>query len=76
MIGILVVPHAEAQKQFESLFGQIPEQTITLEISAGGNVHVIHDVSSGPSSTRYVEFIQGNTSVSYTHLTLPTTPYV
>ena len=61
-IGVLVVPHAEAQKQFESLFGQIPEQTITLEISAGGNVHVIHDVSSGPSSTRYVEFIQGNTS--------------
>ena len=61
-IGFLVAPYAEAQKQFESLFGQIPEQTVTLEISADGHVHVIHDVKSGPSSTRYVEFIAGSYS--------------
>jgi len=41
------------------LFGERANQSILIEISANGLVHVTHDVGSG-SSSRFVEFIRGS----------------
>ena len=46
----------------KSMFGQMPEQTILLEISADGKVHVTHEIEHGTSTPRYVEFIKGTAS--------------
>jgi len=45
----------------QEMFGKIPEQTILIEISADGHVHITHDVKQG-TSVRYVEFVKGTTS--------------
>jgi len=45
----------------QEMFGKIPEQTILIEISADGDVHVTHDVKHG-TSVRYVEFVKGTVS--------------
>ena len=43
------------------MFGKIPEQTILIEISANGDVHITHDVKHD-TSIRFVEFVKGTTS--------------
>jgi len=45
----------------QEMFGNIPEQTILIEISADGHVHITHDVKHS-TSVRYVEFVKGITS--------------
>jgi len=45
----------------QEMFGKIPEQTILIEISADGHVHITHDVKHS-TSVRYVEFVKGITS--------------
>ena len=59
-----MVPTAFAQSidGKESIFGAMSDQTILLEISADGKVHVTHDVEYDTSTPRYIEFIKGTTS--------------
>ena len=45
----------------QEMFGKIPEQTILIEISANGDVHITHDVKHH-TSVRFVEFVKGTTS--------------
>ena len=60
---IFIIPNAFAQSTEDNaaMFGKIPEQTVLIEISASGSVHITHDVERD-SSTRYVEFVKGNVS--------------
>jgi len=59
---IFTTPNVFAQIQGEQgTFGKIPEQTILLEISSSGHVHVIHDVQR-ESGVRYIEFVKGSVS--------------
>ena len=54
--------------------------TIYVKVqNISGSDHFVFSQTSGGSYSRYYNysgFMQGGTSVSYTHLTLPTTPYV
>ena len=63
MFLIFIVPSAFAQSMESNpeMFGKIPEQTILIEISANGDVHITHDVKHD-TSIRFVEFVKGTTS--------------
>jgi len=59
LLIIFTTPNVFAQMQGEqAMFGIIPEQSLVMEISASGQVHVTHNVQS-ESGTRYVEFLKG-----------------
>ena len=45
----------------QGMFGKNPEQTVLLEISTSGHVHVTHDVQYD-TTVRYVEFVKGTVS--------------
>jgi len=66
---IFIIPNAFAQsisldnqvEGTQGMFGSNPEQTVLIEISAGGHVHITHDVQRD-NAVRYVEFVKGTVS--------------